>query len=41
MPIIDASHSTSNSLSKSGSAKTGAEDNFSLIRVKLCSTSVP
>jgi len=41
MPIIDASHSTSNSLSKSGSIKTRAEDNFSLIRVKLCSTLVP
>jgi hypothetical protein len=41
MPTIDVSHSTSNNLSKTGSAKTGAEDNFSLISAKLCSASVP
>jgi len=41
MPIIDASHFTSNNLLKSGSAKTRTKDNFSLIDAKLCSTSVP
>jgi len=41
MPIIDVSLCTSNNLSKTGNAKTRAEDNFFLISAKLCSVSVP
>ena len=41
IPTTDASHSTWNTFSKLGNAKTEVVLNFSLIKAKLCSTSFP